>query len=373
MRILRKYNQSGVAFLATVILAGIIVVVCTGLSLVILRDAYTVKQLKYKTQAYFLAEAGIEEGIKEIKEDFFGYSPSGSTSLGAGTYSIRVINSNDTNLRLIVSTGIVRGIARIIRTQVRFSGPEAFNYPALGGGKMYIAGGSIISNGGPIMVHANSSAVSGALFVGSRWGTGTVSGDASACGQVIVHDPNGTVTGSVTPNAPYVDLPPFDANFFQWYYDRAAADGNVKTGTQLFFSDPCAGTTNKICYVNGQVRLIGTWTMTGCIVATGKIIINKWASGVITQQQHENLPAFMSINNDVEIWDPTNIEGMVYAGSRVKIDSLWGAFGASVIDGSAYGRGRVILSAQTNLHYIRPDPPGLPTNVQTVSVVSWSR
>ena len=382
-------NRKGIAFLTTVILLAIIVLICAGLSVAILRDVYTVKQLRYATQAYFLAEAGIEKALKELHADFSYSAPVGSTPLGAGTYSITIDTfPGSLNRKLITSTGSVRCgidkyVTRAINVQVRSTMPEAFNYSALGGGKMLIAGGSVISNAGDIHVHSNSPAASKSLSVGNDAGTGEVQGDVSACGQVFVHDPNGTVTGDIESGADYIDPPPFDDTFFQYYYDLANEDSNVFNGSQDFWSDPCAGTTNKVCYVSGgQARLHGTWAMTGCIVATGKIIINRLlplGGGHITQHQATDptsgklLPAFMSKNSNVEIWDPTDMEGMVYAGNRVFVDSWWGTAGPTTIDGSAYGRGRVVLSAQTNLHYRMPNPPGLPSDSQTVEILSWSR
>jgi hypothetical protein len=203
------------------------------------------------------------------------------------------------------------------------------------------------------------------------WSSGRVEGNVSACGGIRVYN-NGTVTGSTYPNAPYVELPPFDDNFFQYYYNLALADNKVYTNGKTFTSDPCAGTVNHVVYVNGQARLNGTWTMTGCLVATGKIIINKWSSGHITQRQWQNLPAFMSKDSDVEIYDPTDIEGMVYADGYIVIDSIFGNYGPTNIYGALYGKSWVNIKGRTALHYRKPNPPGLPSSTNPVKIISWS-
>ena len=136
---------------------------------------------------------------------------------------------------------------------------------------------------------------------------------------------------------------------------------------------PCAGTTNHVVYVDGQAKLTGTWEMTGCIVATGKIIVNKPSdSGTITIHQWGNLPALMSKDSDVEIFDPMNIEGLVYANGWVLIGSSPGRSGPVVVYGALYGRNWVDIEMATELHYRTPNPPGLPAGTISIKTLSWS-
>jgi hypothetical protein len=367
-------RRKGIVFFTTVILLSIVILVCAGMSFLLLRGTYSVNRIKYGSQAYALAQAGIEESIRDINNDF-DYTPTGyPKTLGSGTYTVSIQNHPTVlSRKLVTSTGVVKGVSRSIGLQAYYTGPESFNYPALGGGKLTVAGGSVISNSGPITIHSNSAAALDAVAIGSNWpwSSGRVEGNANACGGIRVYS-NGTVTGSTNPGSPYVELPPFDDTFFQYYYNLALADGKVYSGVKIFTSDPCAGTANHVVYVNGQVRLAGTWTMTGCIVATGKIIINKWVSGHITQHQWQNLPAFMSKNADVEIYDPTDIEGMVYANGYIEIDSIFGQYGPTTVYGSLYGKSWVNIKNKTDLHYRRPNPPGLPAGTSTVTILSWS-
>lgn len=374
-------GRKGIVFFTTLVLLTMIVFICSAIAIVILRDAYTTKRMKYNMQAYFLAEAGIEQALKEVYNNF-DYVPSGlSTNLGNGSYLIAITTyALDPSRKLISSTGTVKGVPRTIKVQVKYTGPEAFNYPAMGGGKLTISGDSIISNSGPISVHSNSPG-NKAVEVGDANKTGTVIGNASACGTVSVHPTNGTVTGAITdknsvPPASYVELPPFDDNFFQYYYNLANADGKVyRPGwplyTKIFTSNPCTG-PNHVVYVDGHARIVGTWEMTGCIVATKKIIINQIASGRITQHQWQNLPAFMSKGQDVEIYDPTDIEGMVYANGFIWVDSIWGTYGPTTIYGTLYGKSWVNIKNKTLLHYRRPNPPGLPAGTVAIKALSWS-
>ncbi|GEM_PF-2458998 len=388
----KKANSKGVVLLTTLVVLSLVIFACVSMTAMLLNDTYTVRKIIFSTQANYLAETGLEEALKELHDDF-NYIPDGfPKELGKGEYDITITtHPDDPNMKLIISTGQVKEVSKTIKVQVVYEGLEAFDFLALGGGSLKIAGGSTIgTSGNPSKVHSNSTDIrewvwiwepiwgywkDPAVQIGTDFSEATVFGDASGCGQVYVHPDNGTVTGDVTSSASYVELPSFDDNFFQYYYDLASEDGAVYTPgwpyIKVFTSDPCAGTENHVVYVQGEVRLVGTWEMTGCIVATDKVVVNKWAHGEITQHQWENLPAFMSKNSDIEIWDPTNIEGMLYAGDEIFIESLFGEYGPTNITGSVYGRGQVRLSAQTDINYVRPNPPGLPEEEGSLKIVYW--
>jgi len=361
-------KKKGIAFFTTLILIGITVLISAGVFTMVMRNIYSTKRNVYATQAYFLAEAGAEEAIAELHDDF-DFTPTGYPKiLGQGTYDINITtNGGDPDIKLIRATGVVNNISKIIRVQVRDNAVEAFEYTVLGGDRLYIYGNSTISNAGPIRVHSNSpEAAPKSLNVGeSADSTGTVIGNATACGVVNVHAAS-TVTGTVINSSPSVPLPEFDDEFFQFYFNLANADGNTFTGNTEFTSDPCAGTANGVVYVTGQVQLEGTWSMTGCVVATGKIKINKDDEGTIIHTQWGNLPAFMSKNNDVELYGTTVVEGMIYANSRVDI------LGPTVVNGTVYGKTRININALTEVHYVQPDPPGLPGSGEDFEILSWS-
>lgn len=354
----------------TIILLSIIVLICAGVFIMLLRGAYDVNRIRYGAQAYFLAEAGVEEAIKKMNEE--GFSPSGypksNQPLGSGTYSVSIrTNTTDASRKLITSTGTVKSVSRTIYVQVYNTTPAAFDYAALGVGKLTVSGGSVVSDTTAVTVHSNSPASNDALTVGSKHdGSGLIEGNGSACGGITVY-PNGSVTGSTLPNSSYVAPPPFDDSFFHYYYNLAFADHKTYSGNKTFTGDPLAGTANHVVYVDGQAILEGSWTMTGCVVATQKIIINKTSGGHITQHQYQNLPAFMS-RKDVEIYGPTDIEGLVYADGWIDVN----ATGVTTIYGSLYGTNWVNLESETRLHYRRPNPPGLPSGTVAVTVLSWS-
>ncbi len=78
----------------------------------------------------------------------------------------------------------------------------------------------------------------------------------------------------------------------------------------------------------------------------------------------------------MDICDPTNINGLIYAGSRVDIGVqsanpaaryLYHA-GTTVMYGSIYARGRINLNAPTILHYREPNLYGF---AMPIAIESW--
>ncbi|MDP3789580.1 MAG: hypothetical protein Q8R48_04175, partial [Candidatus Omnitrophota bacterium] len=120
-------DKRGVAFLTTIILLGIAVIASAALSFMLLEDAFTVKRLKASTEAYYLAEAGTEEAIQELWDNSFDLSGFPRTrSLGGGTIAISYPDTSkwtSDNILLVTSTGTVRGISRIITTEVKANIP----------------------------------------------------------------------------------------------------------------------------------------------------------------------------------------------------------------------------------------------------------
>ncbi len=429
-------KQKGVVFFMTLILLGIAVLICSASTLMVLQDTYTAKRIKYSSQAHYLAEAGVEEVIGNFTDNF-DFAPSGyPKTLGSGSegsYEVSVsVYPNDPNRKLITSTGTVNGVSKSIKFQIRYNGPPAFSYPAMGMGRLWIAAGSVVKDdsGAPAKVHSNSTSVgtshnpsNAAVCIGGLSNdhsatSGRVEGNASACGAtataatVAVYDGithNGltlandgsVVTGTITANAAQVPPPPFDNNFFQWYYNAAVTGGTVINGDVTFrtagdlnvFNNTAKTNPNHIVYVKskGTVGHSGyqpgnvdfelpndsTTEYTGCLVTDGDILINYIAS-VRLMTQHQpgatapipNLPAFLC-KGDIAIWDPTNIEGMVYSGGLLQIRSLTGGTGC-IIYGSLYASGGITIQNTSTLHYVKPHPPGLPAGTYAVTIVSWS-
>lgn len=364
-------NKKGAAFLTAIILLGMVVIASAALSFMLLRDAFTAKRLKYSTQAYYLAEAGIEEAIAKLWDT--GFDTSGSpfisrTNLGAGNITVTLNTTKwvSDNILLIISAGTVQGVSRTIKTEVKATIPTSFNYAVLSSGKTFITQSSVINCGGAIGIHSNSTARGGwfsasAIDVVGIFSHSWVYGNASAVG-IVRERFHGHITGNKTNHASAVSLPPFDTAFFNYYYNLANASSDVYTpadGTQNFTTN--LAPANGVIYVNGNVSLEGDITVAGCIVATGDIQVNYLTRGTVTQTQVGNLPALMSRGGGIWIWDPTTLNGLVYATGNITIFSLLGDVGDITINGSIISGGDVTISNMTTLNYTKQNPPGLAT------------
>src|SRR3989338_2798598 len=143
-------NKNGVAFLTTIILLGIAVIASAALSFMLLKDAFMVKRLKASTEAYYLAEAGIEEGVEDLWDNDFDTSRFPIIrNLGGGSILVNLNTSKWTsdNILLITSIGTVGSITRTIKTEIKANIPPSFNYVILSNGKIFITQGSVVNCG----------------------------------------------------------------------------------------------------------------------------------------------------------------------------------------------------------------------------------
>ena len=364
---IREKRQKGIVFFTTLILLSVVVLICSGMTIMLLRNTFTVNTIKYGAQAQFLADAGVAVALKDMNDYSFNPPdyPKVDQPLGKGTYTVSY--TPDGSRILITSKGTVRGVSRYTRVQVYNNTPEAFNYAVLSEDFMVIGYNSAVTgnvhSNSPNTAHSNP--LTPAVRVGFPFlGSGTITGSATACGDVVIW--NGTISVLPPPagnGKPQVKPPPLGADFFQYYYDLANADTKVLSGPQTFTSNPCA-TGNHVVYVNGNVTLSGTWTMpAGCIVATGSIEVNRThPTNTITLHRYQdslgrNYPVLMSRDSYVLICAPTIIEGMVYAGTYVTIYNY--VNGQTQINGAVYAaRGTAWLTARTVITYVKPNPPG---------------
>jgi hypothetical protein len=347
-------DRKGVAFFFALQMIIIAVLICAGLVIAAARDSYDITRLRHGAQAYFLSEAGVEEALRDLNIDF-DYVPAGYPKrLGAGTYSVSITDHPTiADRRLVTASGTVGNVTKTVRLQVEGQSPAAFDYAVLSGGALTISGANVISDGSSVDVHSNNR---------DRIIGGTIDGRASACGSITAVSVD--ISGGTYPNSPYVEIPPFDDNFFQYYYDLAAAGGKVYDTPQTFTptKNPCAGAANHVVYVNGTVTLSGSFSFTGCIVATGRITV----AGVVIQSQYGNLPAYIT-KGAITIAGTNTVEGMVYSGGALTVS------GTNTVTGSLCSRSSTMISGTNTIHYDKPLPPGMPSSESgAVNVLSWS-
>jgi len=361
-------DKKGIAFLTTIILLGLTVVASAALSMMLLRDAYDVKRLKYSSQAYYLAEAGIEEAIAALwANNFSSANFPIIRNLGEGSINVTLNNSKwaSDKILLISSAAVVNGVSRTVKTEVKSNVVPGFDYAVLSNGKVLVSQLAEVHCNTSKGAHSNSSAQGGFLSNSAVdvWGylfPCYIYGDASAVGNVRARY-NGVISGSQDDGAAGVSLPPLDTDFFNYYFNQANASGDVYTpsgGTQ-YFDGVTLSPGNGVVYVNGNVNIKHDVTINGCLVATGDIWINFWTEGTVTQNQVGGMPAMMSRGGDITVWDPATLNGLLYAAGDIKFRSLAGAFGDIFINGSIVCGGDAVLKDMAYLNYVKQNPPGL--------------
>lgn len=391
-----KEKKSGVVFFTTLVLLTVAVFICAAVTLMVMRDGYTVRRVASVNQAYFLAEAGIEEAIMQLNANWTWAG--NARNLGAGNYTTNVtVNVGDSTRKLITSTATINTptgqvVTRVIKAQVQTSVPPSFDYALLSGDKQLLNGSALINGAaGAHTAKVQSNSNTGAndiwLWFWAPWVTPpTINGSASACGQV--NNVNGSINpGPSTNNAPAVQLPPFDNNFYNWY--QAHADRSY-AGNQTFGSigaeiNPWATAGVHVVYVNGNVTFDGNMNFQGCLIATGDItfpsdivfIIIPITHYVFTQNLYTDgtgnvYPAFISRNGTISngMSSDVNINGMVYAGNKCLLYENLFSFGHINVNGAVYASDEARLRECT-ITYVRPNPPGL-TNPAGITVLSWT-
>lgn len=355
-------NKNGAVFVITLIILSIVVLVGAGLATMIGRDIYTARRLRTSTQAYFLAEAGIEESIQDLYDSKFESRdnyPREDIPLGSGSFTVELIDSKYDSEKIIkiISTGTVGDVSRTISATVKDTRIQAFTYAALSGGKMWIGLNSEINGD----IHSNSGSQAGwpnsALIIG----IGTIiNGNYTACGKVIrefVYKP-------LASDQPQVDMLLFDATFWNYYYQRA----KIYNGAKFWTGDLNSYKSNDgIIWVNGNLTLYGDCTLTGCIVTTAHIYI--LGTGTITLNPYGDLPAIAS-KGKIEIYGGTStINGLIYAQNKVSIYEVpWRTI---TINGAIICGGELNMFF-TDLNYVAPNPPGL-TNPAPLEVICWGQ
>jgi hypothetical protein len=343
-------------------LLGIAVIASAALSFMLLKDAFTVKRLKASTEAYYLAEAGIEEAIQNLWDNSFDVSKFPIIrNLGTGSVTTNLNTSkwSSNNILLITATGTVNGISRKLKTEIKANIPPSFNYTILANKKILPTNQTTVNCGSSTGIHSNSSATGGFLSPPAVYVVGllrpcVVNGNASAVGHVRTLL-QGTITGTKTDHAPAVSLPSFDAAFFNYYINMATTGGSIYTppsGTQVF-SAMTLTPTNGVIYVNGNVSIENDVNLTGCIIATGDIWVNFIVDGTFSQTQVGNLPALMSRGGGIWVWSPTTLNGLVYAAGDILTLSLWGTYGNISINGEIMSKGNVTVADKATITYVK--------------------
>ena len=215
-------------------------------------------------QAFFIAEAGIQQVIYKLKnESAYRDNPSSVTeNIGEGGFFV-TISKADTTYTLI-STGTVGEVGRRITQIVEV---EEGGSPGFLDYVIFFGGG----DGTSLSCLWRDSEITGDIFINGDMYIGmnsTVEGSVTATGDITLSPFGGiTITEGTFPDSdPPEEQPDFDTS----YYDREIQTAASEPAGDQNISGEISGAT----YVHGDVTINGNLTGSGAIVATGNIEID---------------------------------------------------------------------------------------------------
>ena len=237
---------------------------------VITTESRNTVNFTHAIQGQYLAEAGIEYGIKRISQ---GETPpySESVSTYGGAFNI-VISNQDTVVQL-VSTGDVEEAEKTIEVRVdtrwRFA----------------------VAAGNDIKFEA---------------GSGTITGDLDANDRVLIA--GHTVNGSINEYSSAVDPPTIDWDFFK---SEAMAVGQYVTGDHTFTAagSPYFG----VWYITNTVFIEQNVEIYGTVVSENDVKF--MGANIEIFATPSNYPALLMQNSDTGHYDNISITGFVYCGN----------------------------------------------------------
>ena len=131
---MKIHRQRGSLMIVVVILIVVVSLMATTLTFLVVEDARSAADYLNASNALFVAESGIERGVRQFSINN-SYTGEGPTTFGAGTFTINVYTTDIAGAALpitdrrINSKGIVGGAARTINATVRFGGVTLFQDP----------------------------------------------------------------------------------------------------------------------------------------------------------------------------------------------------------------------------------------------------
>lgn len=376
-----KKNKNALIFFWVMVMVGMLALIGGSLLKVVSKDVFTAEYLKYSTQAFFLADAGINHAFSQLKADFSDTTAIGHTfNFGSYTGSYSVVITANGNNKIATSTSNIKGAVRTVVAE--FIGPpsyEAFNYA--------------------VFANRNVSSFSGSLFTGSEV---TINGDLFANGDMSItvflwndifrakayngrsgscnaylHTPStikvfgvGTITADGGFNKAGSTIPFPTINFE--YYRNLAQNGGLYYSSGQTWRNVNLNPGNGVTYVNGNVIFRRSLfnpnnTVTGCLVVNGYVFINPLTTVTQTRNgSHTNYPAVLA-------------QGDIYGTGRLNFNGLIYSKGGSILVRVGTGTGCIMASRDAEIVDIfghlteiwsRENPPDL---LQTpVSLAAWS-
>ena len=179
---MRIQNERGSVF-ATTMMAALLMILSAGYMYQMAdQGLYNVKQIQYRTQAKYIADAGLADALGRLRTTWTTSTTYPSTSLGGGTYQASVTTASSRTK--VTSTATLNGVTQTATAEVTAPGLSAFDYVFASGGNSSIDTGTGGSSG---------------TVVGNMYAGGNFTLDGPSSGGVMA------VTGNIDAAGTYTD------------------------------------------------------------------------------------------------------------------------------------------------------------------------
>ncbi len=351
-----RARQHGFALLTSLVFLTVLLLLGSVLVEQSIQELNTASKLRKDTQAFNLAEAGIDYAAWQLYNAGPGLSLPATwsrTDLAAGTFTVTATQYAGSSDTLVLdATGAADGHQAEVKVVGNFltTGPTdqnaVFDYGLFSNSDLTMGGSFSITGA----VHAN-----GNVRVN---GNPTVTGDVSAVGTV---GGSRNFGGQVLPRSDRVGMPVID---LQYYRSRALQI--LPGGTNFSGNTPLDG----IVFVDGNCSINGNFSGQGVIVCSGQVTINGNA-GLVNPASDEF--AIVSAGG-VRINGNCTIRGWIYTHNLSLTASFSGNGNATVTGGVAAD---VINKSNGNLTISYREPtvelPGAEAAPAQFDAVSWRR
>ncbi len=317
-------HQKGAVLVVVIAFATLVVMSTLALSTMVQRDAELIRVTRDRSQAQYVAEAGLHHALARFKSENFASRSDFTGDLDTGSYSVTF--SEESGRHLITSIGTVGNNSKTASIEVENLMPTAMFYLSAAGNDIrinsFVADAEI--NGD---IHANNDVY---LKSGPLIAFLMITGDVSATGVVKegsrLHQADGLFGGFldlhvyingvnqddafVDEGAPRVIFPTF--NYDQ--YRQAAEDSGEYYDTDTTFNGQTVDPSEGIVYVNGNARFEGNCTINGGVVADEITV-----TGTLNQVKKGNRNVVIAKEGDIGILGRLYTEeAVVYAGRDIR-------------------------------------------------------
>lgn len=296
------FNEKGV--LLAPVLGIVTILLSLGLSYLRLsRDNITILQNDDRGQeAFYIMEAGIEDGIHSLLQNPSWRSGFQNKTFHTGNYTV-IAQTVGSTLELKSIGTVSNSRAQSTATAIITINTGAFKYAIQVGGNINMNGGSGTVNG-------------------------DVAGDQINIPKIHVE---GTISNESTDQVPLPD----------WSAWRAAATTYIN-GNYTF-----SGSYSGIWYVDGNVTINSSTSISGTIISTGSISMNN-KSSISIMSGSNNVALISKINIEANNSSSLSINGLVYAGNNIMFNSQ----ASTSLNGSIVAGGNLDYNNATSISII---------------------